>query len=238
MSQEPGQELRDFYTPRLRDVAAELRPREKLVQLGPDALHLEELLAVIWGTGRRGETVEDLARRVLREYGSRALATLRQVESAVAALGLGPVRACQLVAAVELGRRFFLESPGRLPVLRTPEDVAQHLGEMTKLSREQLRGLYLNSRNRLIHDEVISVGTATANLAHPREVFRPAVEYGAAGIILAHNHPSGSPEPSDSDLQVSRQLAAAAEVMDIDILDHVILAAEGFVSLRERGLLG
>jgi DNA repair protein RadC len=130
-----------------------------------------------------------------------------------------------------------LEDKGRIPTIRTPEDVYKYLEEMRKLQKEHFRGLYLNIRNRLIHDEVISIGSLTFNIVQPREVFRPAIEYGAAALILAHNHPSGEPEPSEDDLKVTRKIVEVGKLMEIDVLDHIIIGNDNYVSLRERGLM-
>ena len=124
-----------------------------------------------------------------------------------------------------------------MPTLRNPEDVYRYLEDMRKLKKEQFRGLYLNMRNKIIHDEIISIGTLTANLVHPREVFQPAIEYLAAGLIIAHNHPSGDPNPSDEDLKVTRQMQEVGKTMAIDLLDHIIIGDDKYVSLRDRGLM-
>jgi len=108
---------------------------------------------------------------------------------------------------------------------------------MRKLKKEQFRGLYLNSRNKLIHDEVISIGTLTANLIHPREVFQPAIEYLAAAIILSHNHPSGDPEPSGDDIKITKQLIEVSKIMNIEILDHIIIGKDKYISLKDRKLI-
>jgi DNA repair protein RadC len=115
--------------------------------------------------------------------------------------------------------------------------VYKYLEEMRKLQKEHFRGLYLNIRNRLIHDEVISIGSLTFNIVQPREVFRPAIEYGAAALILAHNHPSGESEPSEDDLRVTRKIVEVGKLMEIDVLDHIIIGNENYVSLRERNLM-
>jgi DNA repair protein RadC len=130
----------------------------------------------------------------------------------------------------------FFEDKSRVPTIKTPEDVFKYLADMQKLTKEQFRGLYLNTRNRLIHDEVISIGSLNLSVVHPREVFRPAVEFGAAAIILAHNHPSGEPEPSDEDVKVTKQMLEAGKMMEIEVLDHLIIGDEKYVSLKELGL--
>ena len=121
-----------------------------------------------------------------------------------------------------------------MPTIRGPEDVYIYLEDMRKLKKEQFRGLYLNARNKVIHDEVISIGTLTANLVHPREVFQPAIEYLACGVIIAHNHPSGDPEPSEDDLEITRKLATVGKTMDIELLDHIIIGKNKYVSLKEK----
>jgi len=212
-------------------------PREKLIAQGPDALKSAELLAIILNTGYKGQNVLELANRILKEYGSKAITQEKSVGRLIEHLGLPPVKACQVVACFELGRRFFAEEPGRMPSIRMPEDVFKYLAEMKRLKKEEFRGLYLNTRNKLIHDEVISIGTLTANLVHPREVFSPAIEYLAVGLIVAHNHPSGDPEPSKEDIKLTQRLIEAGRIMGIDLLDHVIIGGDTFVSLKERGVI-
>ena len=214
-------------------------PREKLCAEGAKALTLPELLAIIFGTGARGESVLALANRLLKEYGSQGLRDLRNVDALAREMNLPPVKACQLIACFELGERLYKTYELNRPPLdiRSPMDVVARMPEMRTLQKEQLRGLYLNARHRVIHEETISVGTLTANLVHPVEVLRLALEYHAAGVIIVYNHPSGDPEPSDQDIAITSQLAQAASVLSIKLLDHIIVGAESHVSLRERGLL-
>jgi DNA repair protein RadC len=141
-------------------------------------------------------------------------------------------KACQLVACFELGRRLFRNADGRKPIIiRTASQVYEYLKDMRDLSKEHLRGLYLDSHYQLIHDELISIGTLTSNLVHPREVFRPAIERSAAALILAHNHPSGIPKPSDADLAITEQIIEAGKVLGISLLDHVIIAKNSHQSI-------
>ncbi|MFH1392320.1 MAG: DNA repair protein RadC [bacterium] len=209
------------------------QPREKLIKYGPDFLKNAELLAIILNTGYAGQTVLELAARILKEYGSRAITKEKSVERLMDELEIPRVKACQIIACFELGRRFFMEETGKMPVIRDAEDVFNYLQETTKFNKEQFRGLYLNARNKVIYDEVISIGTLTANLIHPREVFQPAIEFSAAAIILAHNHPSGDPEPSEDDLRITKELIQAGRIMDINILDHIIIGKNKYVSLRD-----
>lgn len=225
------------YQIKLKELPGIERPREKLIKHGPDVLKNSELLAIILNTGCRGLNVLELSSMIIKDYGNKAVALEKNVARLMQTLNLPQVKACQIVATFELGRRFFLEDKGRIPTIKGPEDVFKHLSEMKKLQKEHFRGLYLNTRNRLIHDEIISMGTLNLSLIQPREVFRPAIEYSAAALILAHNHPSGDPEPSEDDIKVTRQIAEVGKLMEIDVLDHVIIGEERFVSLKERGVI-
>ena len=226
---------KDIY--KIPEMPFEKRPRERLIESGPDVLKNFELLAIILGTGYRGEDVLTLASRILQEYGSKAITKERSVNRLMDELGIPKVKSCQIIACFEIGRRFFMEDTGKMPTIRDAEDVYEYLKEMSKFKKEQFRGLYLNSRNKLIYDEVISLGTLNANLVHPREVFQPAVEFSAAAIILAHNHPSGDPEPSEDDLEITKRLVEASKIMGLEILDHLIIGGNKFVSLKERGAM-
>jgi DNA repair protein RadC len=148
-----------------------------------------------------------------------------------AELDLPPAKAAQVAASLELGRRLYDRKAGGLPVVRNAKDVSRYLEDMRGLPKEHLRGLYLNAHQRVIHDEVISIGTVNSNLIHPREVFRPALEYGAAAVILAHNHPSGTIKPSDADVAITKQLVEAGKLVGISLLDHVIITKSSFGSI-------
>ena len=232
-----GNRIGSSYHINLKEMPEEKKPREKLVKYGPDVLRISELVSIILNTGYRDENVLELSHRIIKEYGSKAIACEKNVGRLMETLGIPVVKACQIVACFELGRRFFQEEPGKMPTIRGPEDVYIYLEDMRKLKKEQFRGLYLNARNKVIHDEVISIGTLTANLVHPREVFQPAIEYLACGVIIAHNHPSGDPEPSEDDLEITRKLATVGKTMDIELLDHIIIGKNKYVSLKEKGMV-
>ena len=221
----------------LKNLPEEKMPREVLIQKGPDILKNYELLAVILGTGYKDESVLELAHRILQDYGSKAITKEKSVNRLMDELGLPEVKACQIIACFELGRRFFMEDTGRYPTIQSPEDVFEYLKDMRELKKEQFRGLYLNSRNKLIHDEVISVGSLNANIVHPREVFSPAIEFASANIIIAHNHPSGDPEPSEDDLDITKRLVEAGKIMGIEVIDHVVVGKDSWVSFSGRKLL-
>src|SRR5882724_9171737 len=209
---------------KIHDLPAESRPREKLLKQGPGALSIKELLAVILTTGTKKEGVLEMANRLIKEYGEKSLLPQRDIARMAADLNLPLVKTAQIAASLELGRRLYDRNAAGLPVIRNAKDVYRHLEDMRNLPKEHLRGLYLNAHQRVIHDEVISIGTVNSNLIHPREVFKPALEYGAAAVILAHNHPSGSAKPSPADLAVTRQLVEAGKLVGISLLDHVIIA--------------
>ena len=220
------------YVLRLRDMPAADKPREKLIKHGPAVLSVAELLAVILNTGTQKEDVLAMSRRLLKEYGDSVIVTQRDPAKVRELLNIPIGKACQLVACFELGRRFFETRGSRKPiVIRTASQVFEYLRDMRDLPKEHLRGLYLDNHYQLIHDELISIGTLTSNVIHPREVFRPALEYAAAALILAHNHPSGIAKPSEADLAITRQIIDAGRVLGISVLDHVIIAKGKYESV-------
>ena len=229
--------MSDIYQIPIKELAEEDRPREKLIKYGPNFLKDSELLAIILNTGFKGLGVLELTQTIFKLYGTKGLAKEKSVADLMTNTGLPQVKACQIIACMELGRRIFWEDKSRIPTIRTPEEVYKYLEEMKKLTKEQFRGLYLNTRNKLIHDEVISLGSLNLSVVHPREVFRPAIEYGAAAIILAHNHPSGEPEPSAEDIKVTKQILEVGKIMEIEVLDHLIIGNDSFVSLKEKGII-
>ncbi|HEX7343006.1 MAG TPA: DNA repair protein RadC, partial [bacterium] len=204
---------------------------------GPAALKNHELLAVLLVSGTTKENVLELSRRLIQEYGSRAIAQERSVRRLQETLGIGMNKACQIVAAFELGRRFFEEPFKKSPTILAADDAFEYLRDMGKFTKEHFRGLYLNTRNRVIRDEIISIGTLNMSVVHPREVFLPAVEFSAAAIILAHNHPSGDPTPSEEDLDITHQMVEAGKVMGIEVFDHIIIGEDAYVSLQQEGKL-
>lgn len=221
------------YVLKVRDLPEGERPREKLIANGPGALSIHELLAVVLTTGTKSEEVLTMTTRILREYGERNVLSATDAHQLSEILSIPEGKAAQIVACGELGRRFFKGSRDGAPVIRTAQDVFEHVTDMRKLVKEHLRGLYLNGHYQLVHDETISIGTVDTNLIHPREVFRPAIAYGAAGIILVHNHPSGNTEPSRSDRLVTKQVADAGRLLGIDLVDHVIVTDTAFTSLAD-----
>lgn len=219
------------YILKIRDLPPEEKPREKLLKHGPSTLSTHELLAVVLNTGTKKEEVLAMSSRVVKEYGEKSLANHSNPKAMAEDLDIPLIKATQIVACAELGRRFFQKSGGRAAIIRTAKDVFDYVRDMRELSKEHLRGIYVNTHHRVIHDEVISIGTVNANIIHPREVFKPALEYSAAAIVLVHNHPSGITKPSEADIEVTKQLVKAGRILGVDLLDHVIVTKNKFVSI-------
>lgn len=214
------------------------RPRERLYWNGPTALADVELLALQLGSGTRGRTAVDVAREMLAAYGSLADVASREPSELARLRGVGPAKAARLVAAFELTRRLRGRQPGERLRLASPAEVYKAYAPlMEDLNHEVFRVALLDAQNRLLRDRVISEGTLSASLVHPREVFKPAIVESAASVILLHNHPSGDPTPSREDVRLTRQLAECARLLDLRIHDHVIIGQGRFVSLAEQGLI-
>jgi len=219
------------YVLRFRDLPEQLRPRERLVEFGPKGLSAAELVAIVLNVGTQKEDVMQMARRIVKEYGEKAIMHETDPKKLATALDISLGKACQIVASFELGRRYFAKATGMPITIRHSRHAYEHLKNMGTLRKEQLRGLYLNSRYQVIHDEIISVGSLTANIVHPREVFQPAIEHGAVAVIIAHNHPSGSVKPTLADTEVTAQLVEAGKLLGIDLIDHLIITQSRYVSL-------
>jgi DNA repair protein RadC len=221
---------------RVRDMSDMDKPREKMLAMGPGNMTHAELVAILLGVGTRKEEVMSMANRVIREYGERAIVNEKNPQRLSDTLDIPISKACQIVASFELGRRAYQSKAGKPLFVRTASQAFEHLRAMGALQKEQLRGLYLNSRYQVVHEEIISVGSLTANIVHPREVFQPALEYGAVAVIVAHNHPSGIVDPTGDDILATKQLIAAGKVLGIDLLDHLIITSDTYISLTERNI--
>lgn len=219
------------YILRVKDLVSEDRPREKLLRYGPESLKGAELLSIVLGVGTKKEEVLSMSTRIFKEYGEKGIASQKNPKALSEELNIPLIKACQIVACFEIGRRSFKSKSSSRVTIRSAKQAFDYLKDMRTLKKEQLRGLYLNSRYNLIHDEVISIGTLTSNIVHPREVFKPAIEHSAAAIIIAHNHPSGSIKPSDEDIHITNQLIKASKIIGIDLLDHIIISNNKFASI-------
>ena len=221
----------------IKQLPPELRPRERLLAAGPSALSDSELLGLLFGIGSREKTAVELAGEVVSEAGGLHGLYDVSVHELTQVNGIGEAKACIILAAMELGRRIGqVRNPGR-PVISSPADVDRLLrGRIANLDRENFVVVLLNTKNEVIETSTVSVGTLSASLVHPREVFKPAVRASAASVVLAHNHPSGKVEPSREDREVTRRLGEAAGILGIEMLDHVIVG-DGYFSMKEHGML-
>ena len=219
------------YPLTIHDLPSEGKPRQKLLEQGPEVLTMRELLAVLLNTGTTKEDVIEMSNRIIHDYGERSILAERDPKKLSKDLDVPIVKACQIVACGELGRRFYDKTESGFTVIRSAKDAYDYLQDMRNLPKEHLRGLYLNSHNRILRDEVISIGTVNSNMIHPREVFRAAIECNAAAIVLAHNHPSGEANPSDEDVEVTKQVVQAGKILGITVLDHVIITKNSFSSV-------
>jgi len=221
----------------IRDLPMDERPREKLLEHGCESLSNRELLAIILRVGTRRQSALSLADQVLAHFGS--LRELREArcEELQAIEGIGLAKAAQILAALELGRR--VQASVRMPtVVRTPQDASDLVMEHLRyLDREVMRLLLLDSKHQVIATPVVSVGTLNASMVHPREIFKECIRRSAAAVIAVHNHPSGDPSPSSEDIQVTKRLFQAGEILGIDLLDHIIIGDNRFVSMKEAGFL-
>lgn len=222
---------RAYKIPQVRDLPDQEKPREKLLATGPHGLSAAELLAIVLGVGTKREEVFMMAHRLLREYGEKGVAYQKDPRIMEKDLDIPLTKACQIVACFELGRRFYQKKPGGGVTIRTARQAYEYLKDMGELNKEQFRGLYLNTHYQLIHDEVISLGTIDATLVQPREVFRPALEYSAAAVIVAHNHPSGVLKATKADAEVTEQLSQAARILGLEFLDHLVIGKNRFLSI-------
>src|ERR687898_1973951 len=221
----------------IKELPPELRPRERLLAEGPEALSSAELMGILLGIGSKEQTAVELAQQVISESGGLfglhgvGVHDLREVH------GIGEAKACIVLAAVEFGKRLGrVRNPGR-PMISSPEDVDGLLrGRIANLDRENFVAVLLNTKNEVIAFPTISVGTLSASLVHPREVFKPAIRASAAGIVVAHNHPCGEDGAYRGDREVTGRLKEAAEIIGIEVLDHVILG-DGYFSMKEHGML-
>ena len=218
----------------IRDLPRVERPREKLMQYGPEKLSHAELLAIVLRSGRKGENVVELAGKILRSFGVKELTELT-FKDLKGFPGVGPAKACEIVACFELGKRLLKDK--KVKIYLRPREVWEEMRDIRDHKKEHFVIFFLDSKNQEIRREIISIGSLNANLVHPREVFEPAVKNLAAHIILAHNHPSGDPEPSKDDLDITGRLTEAGRILGIEVLDHIIVARNGFLSFKERGLI-
>lgn len=223
---------------KIRDVHEADRPRERLIRQGSQSLSNQELLAILLRTGTKDESVLALANRILMNF--EKLHALREatIEEMMAIKGVGEVKAVQILAAIELGRRLAQKEMNERFTIRSPDDAAHYLmPDMAGLTQEHFVVLFLNTKNQVLYKKTIFIGSLNASIVHPREIFREAVKRSAASIICAHNHPSGVPTPSPEDIEVTTRLMEAGLIIGIDLIDHIIIGDHQFISMKEKGYI-
>jgi DNA repair protein RadC len=212
------------------------RPREKLIEKGVKNLKDEELLAILLGTGTKEKSVLSLARQILKKFPKKKFQKLKY-EDLIKIKGINKAKACTILAAIELIKRVLEKGEETLPAIQSTKDVIAQAVYMRNKTREHLMTIYLNARNEMLFKKPMFIGTLNANLVHPREIFQEALRQNAASIILVHNHPSGNPEPSQDDLEITKRLIEAGKIMGIDVLDHVIITKNKVFSFKEKKLI-
>lgn len=213
-----------------------LRPREKLKDKGVENIRNKELLAILLRTGKSGKSALDIANLLLKKFTLNALINTK-LDELISVPGIDSTKACTLLAAFEITKRALKLYEKNLPTIETPNQAIKHLSQIRELKKEHFLALYLNARNQLIYQETISIGTLTASLVHPREVFAPALEVRAASVLLAHNHPSENSLPSEQDIEITQRLIRVGELIGIEVMDHIIVTNKDFKSLKQLGLM-
>jgi DNA repair protein RadC len=228
--------MKDSFT--VHDLPLSERPRERLFKLGSEALSVQEILALILGRGIKGESVMVASQKLLSRFGNLKGVADASVEELIQMKGIGPAKAAQIKAALELSKRLEADVGEKpQPILKSPEDVAAVVKSKLKgKKREHFWVLCLDTRNRLINDKLVSIGSLDTSIVHPREVFKEAVSSSAASVIFVHNHPSGDPEPSKEDIELTKRLVQAGEIIGIDVLDHIIVCDKSYLSLKAKNL--
>ena len=222
----------------VRDLPRQERPRERLQKFGAEALSAQELLALVIGRGIPKKSVMNIAQELLAKFGNIKAISQATIEELSEIKGIGFAKAAQLKACFELGKREELEPELKNFDIKDPESVVRAIRTSIKdKAKEHFKLILLNPRNKIIGISTISIGTLNASLVHPREVFKDAIVHSAASVVLAHNHPSGDPEPSEDDLKITKKLVDSGKILGIEVLDHIIIAKNGFKSLANEGLI-
>ena len=206
------------------------QPREKMIEKGAENLRDSELMAILLRTGVKGKNVLKISEEILNKFPKKKLLSL-DFKKLSKIKGIGAGKACLLLSAFELTKRALEVEDNNLPTINSAKDAVAQLQELRTAKKEHFVVLYLNARNQLIYKETISIGTLNASLVHPREVFKPAIEHLAASIIIAHNHPSGGCEPSEADIMLTGRLKDAGQLLGIEIIDHVIVSKDNYITI-------
>ncbi|MDD5750188.1 MAG: DNA repair protein RadC [Candidatus Pacebacteria bacterium] len=221
---------------KIKELPLAERPREKLIEKGAKNLKDSELLAIMLGSGVKGKNALALAEEILSDYPKKKLLNL-DFQKLSALKSIGEAKACVILAAQELVKRALAVKEDTLPFISNINDIIAQAAYLREKQREHFLVLYLNGRGEMIYKKPMFVGTLNANLVHPREIFALALRQNAAAVVFVHNHPSGNPEPSESDLTINKQLVEAGKIMGIAAVDHIILTKNKFVSFKQRRLM-
>jgi DNA repair protein RadC len=226
------------YQPMIRDLPRDQRPRERLASFGVSSLSDTELLAILLRVGSAKESVIRLAERLLSHFGSLKGLAQASADDLQETKGIGEAKACELLAALEIGKRLAAFTDAPRPTIRCPQDIYQLVGtEMRFLSQEQFRTLSLDTKGGVIRSRTVTQGSLNASIVEAREVFREAIACNAASLIAIHNHPSGDPTPSQEDVSLTKRLVTAGDIIGITVLDHLVIGDGKWISLKERGLM-
>ncbi|MCD6500505.1 DNA repair protein RadC [bacterium] len=220
----------------IREMPKVERPRERLIEKGPENLKDEELLAILLRTGTKEKNVLNLARQILRKFSKKKFLKLKY-QDLIKIKGVNSAKATTILAAIELTKRILGVGEETLPKIESVKDVIAQFSYLREKQREHLAAIYLNARNEVIFKKHLFVGTLDSNICHPREIFKYALEKNAASVILVHNHPSGDPEPSQADLEITKRIVEAGKIMGVDVLDHVIITKNKIFSFKEKKLI-
>lgn len=223
---------------KIKDFPTDERPRERLLKYGEDKLSNNELIALLIGSGNKHDSAIDLANRVLMNFEGLKLLRDATIEELMAIKGIGEAKGITLLAALELGKRIHTYRSNDRVSIKSPADGAKYvMDEMKHLQQEHLVTLFLNTKNQVIHQQTIFIGSLNSSIVHPREIYKEAIKRSAAAIICVHNHPSGDPTPSKEDIQVTRRLVETGKIVGIELLDHLIIGHNSYVSLKEKGYM-
>ncbi|MCT1903373.1 RadC family protein [Oceanobacillus sojae] len=222
----------------IRDLPTEDRPRERLLKHGANKLSNQEILSILIGSGSKNDPVQMLADRILMHFEGIKLLRDATVEELTAIKGIGVAKSLNILAAIELGKRISSYKSLDTYMIRSPEDGANYvMEEMRNLAQEHFVALFLNTKNQIIHRQTLFIGSLNASIVHPRELFREAVRRSAASVLVCHNHPSGDPTPSQEDILVTKRLVESGKIIGIEVIDHLVIGNERFVSLKQKGYL-
>ncbi len=225
------------YNLKIKDLPEEERPRERMINYGPEALSNTELLAIIIRTGIKGENALTVAQNLISQEGLQVLID-SSIEELSAFRGIGKSKAVLIKAALELGKRLYSMPQSKKFTIKSPDDVSAVLmGEMRYLKKEYFKAILLDIKNNIIAVENISIGSLNSSLVHPREIFIAAIKKSSAAVILVHNHPSGDPTPSREDIEVTGRISECGSILGIEVLDHVIIGDGRYFSFKDKGLM-